>query len=66
MNAWLALQRVRVLIPLVWVSVFAAATLGNLMTIAVGASHHYYWREMLFGSCLVTLTTVTGLKGRRQ
>lgn len=54
------------LIPLVWVSVFAAATLGNLMTIAVGASHHYYWREMLFGSCLVTLTTVTGLKGRRQ
>jgi len=66
MNAWLALQKVRVLIPLVWVSVFAAATLGNLMVIAAGASHHFYWREMLFGSCLVMLTGVTGIKGRQK
>ena len=56
------------LIPLVWVSVFAAGMLGDLCytVFFAGASHHFYWRETLFGSCLVTLATVTGIKGRRQ
>ena len=56
----------RVLIPLIGVSVFAAALLGSLMVVFAGAAHHIYWRPMFFGSCLITLSTVTGLKYRQK
>jgi hypothetical protein len=65
MSTLLRSQKVRVLVPLVGVSTFAAASFGNLLTMAFGLSHHFFWREMVFGSCLITLTAVTGLKGRQ-
>jgi hypothetical protein len=63
-NAWLESQKVRVLIPLVGASLFALGTLGSLMAVGIGASHHVFWRELIFGTCLLTLGTVTGIKGR--
>jgi len=57
---------VRVLIPLIGASLFAAALVGSLMAEAAGAAHHVYWRQILFGSCLLTLSAVTGLKYRQK
>ena len=70
MKTWLRARRVRVLLPLVWVSSFAAALLlGAVYDLVVAGSasqHHFYWRELFFGSVLVTLGAVTGLKIRDQ
>ena len=69
MNAWLESRKVRVLIPLVWVVTMAAATLGGVVYSAVtgpAVQHHYHWREMVFGTTLFTLASVTGIKGRRH
>ena len=70
MNAWLETRRLRVLIPLVWVATVAAAALGAGIYYAFAAGqaaqHHYYWREMVFGTTLITLASVTGIKGRRH
>ena len=66
MNAWLGAQRVRVLIPLVWTSLFAVVSLSCLIAIMAGVVHHFYWRELVFGTCLVTLSTVTGIKTRQK
>lgn len=70
MNNWLRAQRVRVLLPLVWASSFTAAVLGGLLySLAVAGSaqpHRFPWRELFFGSVLVTLAAVTGIKTRRQ
>ena len=70
MNKWLSAQRVRILVPLIGLPTFVAAMLGGLLydlaSAGSSAAHHYYWREMLFGSVLVTLGTVTGIKFRHQ
>lgn len=47
----------------------AAATLGGVVYSAVtgpAVQHHYHWREMVFGTTLFTLASVTGIKGRRH
>lgn len=60
----------RVLFPIVWASSFAAALLvGLLYSLAVAGSsspHRFPWRELFFGSVLVTLAAVTGIKTRHQ
>lgn len=66
MNAWLSAQRVRVLIPLVWLLSFSGALFGSLTVFAIGAAHHVYWRQIIFGSCVVMLGTVTGIKARQR
>jgi hypothetical protein len=38
------------------------ALLYSLAFAASSAAHHYYWRELLFGSVLVTLGAVTRIK----
>jgi hypothetical protein len=68
-NNWLRARRVRVLLPLVWASSFAAALLGGLVysaAVAGSVSHPFPWRELFFGSVLVTLAAVTGIKTRHQ
>lgn len=53
-----------------WAATVAAAALGAGIYYAVAAGraaeHHYYWREMVFGTTLITLASVTGIKGRRH
>jgi hypothetical protein len=67
MNAWLESQKVRVLIPLVWVCVFAAASFGELIAMMAGlGGDHFAWRVVFFGTSLMTLAFVTGIKGRRR
>ena len=66
MNAWLESQKLRVLIPLVWASLFATVTLGSLFAVLIGLVPYVYWRGMIFGTCLLTLVAVTGLKGRQK
>lgn len=68
MNKWLSAQRVRILFPLIGVATFASTMLGALFynLAFAGPAHHYYWRELLFGSVVITLGTVTGLKFRHQ
>ena len=45
---------------------FAAAMVGallfDLVSAGSSAAHHYYWRELLFASVLVTLGAVTRIK----
>lgn len=67
-NNWLRVRRVRVLLPLVWASSFAAALLVSLLySLAFVASpHRLPWRELFFGSVLFTLAAVTGIKTRHQ
>jgi len=69
-NAWLESRKVRVLIPLVWVVTMGAATLGGVVYHAFAAGPavqlHYHWRDMVFGTTLFTLASVTGIKGRRR
>lgn len=70
MNNWLRAQRVRILVPLIGLATFAAAMLSGLLYglafAGSSAAHHYYWRELLFGSVLVTLGAVTGIKFRQH
>jgi hypothetical protein len=66
MNAWLGSLKLRVLIPLVGIATYTAVSLGALLAILVGAASHYYWRDLVFGSCLVTLASVTGIKTRQR
>lgn len=68
MNKWLSAQRVRILVPLIGAVTFGAALLGAVIyhLAFAGATHHYYWRPLLFGSALVTLAAVTGIKYRHQ
>ena len=56
----------RVLIPLIWLCAFVSALAGNMVTATIDGSHHIYWRQMIFGSCLVMLASVTGIKTRRR
>jgi hypothetical protein len=66
-NKWLSAQRVRVLVPLIGAATFAATLLGALAyRLAVAGPHHSYWREQVFGTVLITLGTVTGLKHRQH
>lgn len=66
MNAWLESQKVRVLIPLVGAAFFTFVSLTSLVAMMTGTLHHYYWRPLVFGTCLVTLGSVTGIKTRRK
>jgi hypothetical protein len=66
MNAWLESQKVRVLIPLVWATIFALVTLGSLIAVMIGVMLYIPWRQVIFGTVLVTLGTVTGIKGRKR
>lgn len=67
MNKWLSAQRVRVLVPLIGTATFAATLLGVLAyRLAFAGPHHSYWREQVFGTVLITLGAVTGLKHRRH
>jgi len=51
---------------MIGITTFTAAMLGALLYslafAASSAAHHYYWRELLFGSVLVTLGAVTRIK----
>ena len=66
MNAWLESRKLRVLIPLVWASLFAVASLGCLVAAMTGFAPHFYWRGVFFGSFMGTFASVTGIKGRQQ
>ena len=66
MNAWLGSQRLRVLIPTVWLLSFAGGLFGSMTGIAIGASHHIYWRQIIFGSCVAMLAAVTAIKARQR
>jgi hypothetical protein len=66
MNAWLGSQRVRVLIPLVWAGFFSFASLCGLIAMATGVTPYFPWRQLVFGTCLITLSVVTGLKTRKK
>jgi hypothetical protein len=69
-NNWLGAQRLRILVPLIGLVSLAAAAMGGLaydLAFAGSSSaHHFHWRELLFGSVLVTLGSVTGIKVRHQ
>ena len=47
-----------------------AATFGGVVYHAFAAGpavqYHYHWRDMVFGTTLFTLASVTGIKGRRR
>lgn len=53
-----------------WVATVVAAALGagTYYAFAAGpaAQHHFHWRELVFGTTLFTLASVTGIKGRRR
>jgi hypothetical protein len=65
---WLRALRIRVLLPLVGSATFAAAVLCalaySLCADGSPAVLHAHWRELLYGSVLVTLGAVTGIKVR--
>ena len=66
MNAWLDSLKLRILLPLVAVTMYAAVSFGALVAILLGAASHYHWRELVFGTVLMTLGTVTGIKTRQR
>ena len=66
MKAWLGSQKVRVLMPLVWASVFAFMSLTGLIAVMTGITPYIPWRSVVFGTALVTLGVVTGLKWRQK
>ena len=66
MNAWLGSLKLRVLIPLVWASLFAVVSLTGLIALATGLTPYIYWRGVIFGTCVVTMGAVTGIKTRRR
>ena len=66
MDAWLGPLKLRVLLPLVWVGTYAVVSLGALIAMLTGVAPHYDWRMLVFGSCCVTLGTVTGIKTRHR
>jgi len=66
MKAWLGSQKVRVLIPLVWVSVFAVVSFTGLIAVMTGITPYIPWRSVIFGTGIVTLGAVTGLKSRQK
>jgi hypothetical protein len=65
-NNWLRARRVRVLLPLVWAPIFAAALLAGVLYSIAFAGSSFPWRELFFGSVLITLAAVTAIKTRRR
>ena len=66
MKAWLGSQKVRVLVPLVWASIFAFMSFTGLIAVMTGITPYIPWRSVVFGTALVTLGVVTGLKWRQK
>jgi hypothetical protein len=57
---------VRILLPLVWVPVFATGLFAGLLYSLAFAGSAFPWRELFYASVLVTLAAVTGIKTRHR
>ena len=56
----------RVLVPLVWASIFAFMSFTGLIAVMTGITPYIPWRSVVFGTAVVTLSVVTGLKWRQK